>query len=66
VVENQGQVLVFEGAKLEKEIIVFMNSEFLPKVGVNAMQKGSPGVMGDFLQDREQRMCSREIHGLLL
>jgi hypothetical protein len=30
VVENQGQVLVFEGAKLEKEIIVFMNSEFLP------------------------------------
>jgi hypothetical protein len=30
VVENQGQVLVFEGAKFEKEIIVFMNSEFLP------------------------------------
>ena len=32
VMEDEGQVLVFEGAKLDKEMVVFEEAEFFPLI----------------------------------
>jgi hypothetical protein len=50
VVEDEGQVLVFEGAKFDKEMVVFEEAEFFPLIGVDTMKEGSPWLMGNLLK----------------
>ncbi len=50
VVEDEGKVLVFEGAKFDEEMIVFEETEFFPLIGVDTMKEGSPCLMGNLLK----------------
>jgi hypothetical protein len=50
VVENEGKVLVFEGAKFDEEMVVFEEAELFPLVGVDTMKEGSPWLMGNLLK----------------
>ena len=50
VVEDEGQVLVFEGAKFDEEMVVFEEAELFPLIGVDTMKEGSPWLMGNLLK----------------
>ena len=50
VVEDEGQVLVFEGAKFDEEMVVFEEAELFPLIGVDTMKKGSPCLMGNLMK----------------
>jgi len=66
LVQDQGEVLVFEGAKLEKEIVALFDAEFPPLLGVDTMKKCSSGLMGYILQNGKQGMVSEGVHKYLL
>jgi len=50
VMEDEGQVLVFEGAKFDEEMVVFEEAELFPLIGVDTMKEGSTWLMGNFLK----------------
>ena len=51
VVEDEGQVLVSEGAKFDKEMVVFEEAEFFPLIGVDTMKERSPCLMRNLLKE---------------
>ncbi len=51
VMEDEGKILVFEGAKFDKEIVVFEEAELFPLIGVDTMKEGSPWLMGNLLKE---------------
>lgn len=51
VVEDEGKVMVFEGAKFDEEVVVFEEAELLPLIGVDTMKEGSPWLMGNLLKE---------------
>jgi hypothetical protein len=51
MVKDQGEVLVFEGAKIKQEVVIFIDTKLLPLVGIDPMKKGSSRVMGNLLED---------------
>jgi hypothetical protein len=50
VVEDEGKVLVFEGAKFDEEMVVFEEAELFPLIGVDTMKEGSTWLMGNLLK----------------
>ena len=50
VVEDEGQILVFEGAKFDEEMVVLEEAELFPLIGVDTMKEGSPWLMGNLLK----------------
>ncbi len=50
VVEDEGKVLVFEGAKFDEEMVVFEEAELFPLIGVDTMKEGSSWLMGNLLK----------------
>ena len=62
VMQDEGEVSVFEGAKIKQEVVIFMDTKLLPLVGIDLMKEGSPGMMGDVCQNRKQRMGLVGIH----
>lgn len=61
VVQDQGEVLIFQRAKLEQKIVFPLNSKWIPLVGFNPVKKSSPRVIRNVLKDSEQGM--REVRG---
>ena len=53
VMQDEGEVLVFEGAKIKQEVVIFMDTKLLPLVGIDLMKEGSSGMMGDIREDRK-------------
>ena len=51
VMEDEGKVLVFEGAKFDEEMVVFEEAEFFPLIGVDTMKERSPCLMRNLLKD---------------
>lgn len=51
VMEDEGKVLVFEGAKFDEEMVVFEEAELFPLIGVDTMKEGSPWLMGNLLKE---------------
>jgi len=49
--QDQSEVLVFEGAKIKQEVVIFIDTKLLPLVGIDPMKKGSSRVMGNLLED---------------
>lgn len=50
VMEDEGKILVFEGAKFDKEMVVFEEAELFPLIGVDTMKEGSPWLVGNLLK----------------
>ncbi|NBS83584.1 MAG: hypothetical protein EBS59_02635 [Verrucomicrobia bacterium] len=51
VMQDQSEVLVFEGAKIKQEVVIFIDTKLLPLVGIDLMKEGSSRVMGNLLED---------------
>ena len=51
VVEDEGKVLVFEGAKFDEEMVVFEEAELFPLIGVDTMKERSPCLMRNLLKE---------------
>jgi len=52
VVMDQRKVEILEGAKLKKKLVFFLDTKFLPLVGLNLVDKTAARVIRDFLQKR--------------
>lgn len=50
VIKDEGQVFVFEGAKLEKKSVMFKDPELFPLLGFHPMKKCPSRLMWNFLQ----------------
>ena len=61
VVMDQGKVEILEGTKLQKEPIFFLDTKFLPLVGLNLVDKTSARVIRDFLQKRRKGVGGGQI-----
>ncbi len=51
--------MVFEGAKLDEEMIVFEEAELFPLIGVDTMKEGSTWLMGNFLKEPQEGVGSK-------
>jgi hypothetical protein len=54
VVQNQGDIAVFQGAEFEKQPIMLFKAQLLPLIRIHLMEKRPARMMRDLLQDREQ------------
>ena len=50
VVMDQRKVEILEGTKLKKELVFFLDTKFLPLVGLNLMDKTATRVIRNFFQ----------------
>jgi hypothetical protein len=48
--EDEGKVLVFEGAKFDEEMVVLEEAELFPLIGVDTMKEGSTCLMRNLLK----------------
>jgi hypothetical protein len=53
---DQRKVEILEGAKLKKKLVFFLDTKFLPLVGLNLVDKTSAWVIRDFLEKRGKGM----------
>jgi len=51
VMQDQREVLVFEGEKIKQEVVIFIDTKLLPLVGIDLMKEGSSRVIGNVLED---------------
>ena len=54
VVEDQGDIPVFQGTKLQKQPVMLFEAQLLPLVRIHLMKKRPARVVRDFLQNGEQ------------
>ena len=54
VVQNQGDIAVFQGSEFEKKPIMLFEAQLLPLVRIHLMEKRPAWVMRDLFQHREQ------------
>jgi len=54
VVQDQGDIPVFQGTELQKQPVMLFESQLLPLVRIHLMEKRPAWMMRNFLQDGEQ------------
>ena len=62
VVMDQRKVEILEGVKLKKKLVFFLDTKFLPLVGLNLVDKTAARVIRDFLEKRGKGMGIRYRH----
>lgn len=50
VVEDEGKVLVFKGAKFDEEMVVFYEAKLFPLIRIYTVQKGPAWLVGNFFK----------------
>ena len=50
MVKDQSKVEILKRAKLNKELVFFLDAKFLPLIGVNFVDETATGVIRNFLQ----------------